>query len=145
MAENKPQNFANHASFDLLYHVVLFALILFTLVMAVIYCVQQPGIKAIWVLFGEAALVIIFIKLRTYPLKNQDRIIRLEERLRLTLLLPENLRPRIHELSESQLVAIRFVPDEEIPEVFKKAVEEKLTNKQIKALVNNWRADHFRI
>ena len=96
-------------------------------------------------LFAEAALVIIYIKLRTYPLKAQDRIIRLEERLRLSLLLPENLRPRIHELTESQLVAIRFVPDEEIPEVFEKVLKQNLSNKQIKELVKNWRADHFRI
>jgi len=145
MSEQKPQTFSNHARFDPLYHYVLFGLILITLAFSVLYCVKHPGIKAIWVLFGEAALVVISIRLRTYPLKTQDRIIRLEERLRLSLLLPENLRPRIHELTEQQLIAIRFVPDEEITEIFKKAVNEKLTKKQIKLLVNNWRADHFRV
>ena len=146
MPENRPQNYSNHARFDPLYHFVLSAIILVTLVMGIGYCWRHSNsLKAVWVLFAEAALVIIYIRLRTYPLKTQDRIIRLEERLRLMLLLPETLRPRINELTESQLVAIRFVPDEEIPEIFEKALKHNLSNKQIKELVKNWRADHFRV
>jgi len=85
------------------------------------------------------------LKIRLYATKNQDRIIRLEERLRLATLLPDALRPRIGELTESQLVALRFASDAELPVLVEKTLAGKLSNKEIKTSIASWRPDYFRI
>jgi hypothetical protein len=90
-------------------------------------------------------LVVALFKARLYPLKIQDRIIRLEERLRLDALLSDDLRKRIPELTEDQLIGLRFAPDEEIPELVQLTLEKNLDRKQIKERIQNWRPDHYRI
>lgn len=92
-----------------------------------------------------AALLIGFLYARLFALRVQDRIIRLEERLRCQRLLPADLQPRITELRPGQLVALRFASDEELPVLARKVLEEKLTErKAIKKLIKNWRPDYLR-
>lgn len=91
------------------------------------------------------ALLTLALKTRLYALKVQDRVIRLEERLRLTQLLAEPLRSRIPELTEDQLVGLRFASDAEIPKLVERALNEKLNRGQIKKAIQNWRPDYWRV
>ena len=122
MAEKTPQTFANHTRFDPLFHFFLGPIFILALIVALInFFYHLPNRSAhhsfhafLIVLFAAALLVLAF-KTRLYSLKVQDRVIRLEERLRLMQILPEPLRSRIPELTEGQLVALRFASDAEIP------------------------------
>jgi cytochrome c biogenesis protein CcdA len=148
MTNPKPQTFPNHASFDPLYHIAGAILLLFLLIVGIIILVQDFHSElslSLWIAGLTILLFITLIRLRTYPLKLQDRIIRLEERLRLTALLPEPLRVRISELSEDQLIGLRFASDDEIPTLVEQALNHHLDRKQIKERIQNWRPDHFRI
>ena len=91
-----------------------------------------------------AALVLLF-RLRTYPLKVQDRVIRLEERLRLQALAPAEWHSQIYRLTEDQLIALRFAADDEVVELAKQALEHNLNRKQIKERIKSWRADTWRV
>jgi hypothetical protein len=145
MASVTPQSYANHARLDPTFHFLLAALVFASIILSVTILVRRPGIDSLlWLLLALAVLV-NSMKTRTYALKVQDRVIRLEERLRLSMLLPEAAKPRIAELTESQLVALRFASDAELPALAMRAVNEGLTNKQIKAAIQVWRPDTFRV
>ena len=85
------------------------------------------------------------MKARMYATKLQDRIIRMEERQRLYGLLPETLRARIGELSEAQLVGLRFASDAELPGLVEETLAKKLSAAQIKKSIKVWRPDYFRV
>jgi hypothetical protein len=91
-----------------------------------------------------AALIAVF-KIRLYALKVQDRVIRLEERLRLNALCSEAFRPRIFELTEDQLIALRFASDAEVCSLAERAVSERLSRREIKKAIREWRPDYWRI
>jgi uncharacterized membrane protein YdbT with pleckstrin-like domain len=144
MPENKPQTYANHARLDPGFHFVLAPLSLIAIILSIV-SMFYPGLRG-WL--GILLAVTLFLAvgmLRSYALKVQDRVIRLEERMRLNRLLPERDRPRIQELSESQLIALRFASDEELPALAMRALQENLTKKQIKMAIQTWRPDTFRV
>jgi len=92
-----------------------------------------------------AALIVFMITARLMALKVQDRLIRLEERMRCERLLPADLKPRIVELRPGQLVALRFAGDSELPELARKVMDEKLMDgKAIKRMIKVWRPDYLR-
>jgi len=91
------------------------------------------------------AFVVAVVKTRTNPLRTQDRVIRLEEKLRFHALLTPDLYARSHSLSVQQIVALRFASDEELPELVRRTLDENLTAKQIKQAINNWRGDYLRV
>jgi hypothetical protein len=99
-----------------------------------------------WILLLVAVLFFAALFLvRLYPLRAQDRIIRLEERLRLEAVLSTEFVPRIRELTEAQLIALRFASDRELPALVEKTLTAKMPARDIKKAIVTWRADTFRV
>jgi len=117
MAEKKPQSFANHARFDPWFHFFAIPVFGISVIATVVHFIMHPSLRAGWIFVVSVAALVSVFKIRVYALRNQDRIIRLEERLRLMTLLTEPLRSRIPELTESQRIAIRFAGDAEVATV----------------------------
>jgi hypothetical protein len=145
MSESTPQNLKNHGRTDPLYHLVLFLVLVANVVFAVFHLIHRQNISSAWFLVLALVTFILVMKLRTYPLKVQDRVIRLEERLRLQALAPAEWHPQIAQLTEDQLIGLRFAADDEVVALAKQALEEHLTRKQIKERIKNWRPDNWRI
>ena len=146
MAEKRPQTLANHVKLDPPFHLVLLPTLIVIIILSITNVVRNYDTLSAWVvLLMMLAVVNLSLRARVYALKVQDRVIRLEERLRLSSLLQEPLRSRIGELTESQLVAIRFACDAEAPAIVQKALAESLKNADIKKAVGTWRPDYFRI
>lgn len=148
MSKSIEQNLKNHGRLDPLVHVVLFLVLVANLVFAVFHLVRhwnQAPIASSWFLVISLAVFIPFFKLRIYPLKIQDRVIRLEERLRLQGLAPAEWHSQIYRLTEDQLIGLRFAADDEVVALAKQALEHNLNRKQIKERIKSWRADHWRI
>jgi len=140
------QSYNHHTRWDPLFHFFLLPVAVIGLVSAIVhFCLRpHPLHGVLLILFAVAALVMIF-KIRLYSLKVQDRVIRLEERLRLAALLPEALRARILELSEQQLIALRFASDAELAGLAERAMNGKLSPGDIKKSIKNWRPDYWRV
>lgn len=145
MSEQSPQNLKKHARIDPPYHFVTFLTLVVSLVVSVVYLVLHPHFFTAWLVVLSVVVFIPFFKLRTYALKVQDRVIRMEERLRLQALAPAEWHPQIARLTEDQLIALRFAPDEELVPLARQALEEHLSRKQIKERIKNWRPDHWRV
>ena len=145
MAEKIPQTYASHRRFDPLYHFFAFAVFAVTLLVSLWALIRTPSWTAAGCLVWNAALLVIYFRVRSYALRVQDRVIRLEERLRLSTLLSEPLRSRIGELDERQLIGLRFASDAEAPALVQEALDEKLSGEEIKKRVKSWRPDTFRI
>ncbi len=145
MPETTPQNYANHAKLDPAFHFFLLPVSAINVLIAIWYALRHLSIWSIWIVVLSVAGVFLVLKCRLYALKVQDRVIRLEERLRLTNLLSEPLRSRIGELSEAQLIALRFASDEEVANLMQKTLASNLPNAEIKKAVVNWKPDYFRV
>jgi hypothetical protein len=140
-----PQSLKNHAKIDPAFHYFLFFMLVLNLVVAIVALVRQPGFLMAWFVVMSVAAFVALFKMRLYPLKVQDRVIRLEERLRLQALTPMEWHGQIDRLTEDQLVGLRFASDDEVVELAKQALEHNLNRKQIKERIRNWRADSWRI
>ena len=145
MSELRPQTYENHARFDPLFHFVLAPIAVITIGLAIWNLVQSFSLSAAWIVVLAVAAFVAMLKFRRYALKAQDRIIRLEERLRLAVVLSEPWLSRIGELNESQLVALRFASDAELPGLVEKVLTAKLGSAEIKKAIVNWRPDYFRV
>jgi hypothetical protein len=144
MANQKPQSFENHTR-----QVPIFVtgmLVLFVNLGGRLYFLRY-GISFGSIMGVLVALVLIplFVTARQSTTMVQDRLIRLEMRLRLAGLLPADLQARIPELTVDQLVSLRFASDAELPGLARKVLDDKLTDrKAIKKLVKTWQADYMR-
>ena len=144
------QNFKNHTRTDPAFHFVLLPILAANVLFSgyIFYKYYRmdghPHLHLVtWGVIMSIALMLLAFKARTYPLHAQDRIIRLEERLRLTALgVPA---ATVYALTESQLVGLRFASDAEAPALAQTAATQKLDRKQIKEAIKTWRADNFRV
>jgi len=145
MAEKSPQSFENHARLVPAYHYVAFPLFAVNFFFA-LYQVVTGFSWGNLVAFGVAvALILLFFLARVMALTVQDRVIRLEETLRMRALLPADLQPRIGEFTVKQMVALRFASDGELPDLAKQVLDGGIQDqKAIKKLIRHWRADHQR-
>ena len=141
----QPQTFKNHAMFDPLWHYFLAPVAILMVIVTLVQLIRSPGwdsgahiIAALWA-FGAT------LRIRTYALKVQDRVIRLEEQVRLKELCPPSFRGRIGEFTEDQLIGLRFASDAEVPELAQKVLAGNWKRKQIKEGIRNWRADYWRV
>ena len=145
MSETTPQNLKNHGRFDPAFHFGLLPFLAINFIYSIIHMVRHFNPPNMWLVLMSVALIVLALKVRTYSLKVQDRVIRLEERLRLQALSPIEWHAQAYRLSEDQLVGLRFAGDDEVLTLAKQALEEKLNRKQIKERVRNWRGDYWRV
>ena len=143
MASSTPQNLQNHARYVPLYHFVLFAILVANLVYAVIR-LWHFDVHSLFQFLVAVALVLITWFARAFALTVQDRVIRLELRLRLQSLAPD-LTARFDQLAVGQMTALRFAGDDELPALTRDVLDGKLVGSaDIKKRVQHWRADHLR-
>jgi hypothetical protein len=147
---DKPQNLANHVRFDPPFHFLMVPVAAITVLVVGYYLVHSLLVQSFhwllaWFFLVTVAALVATFKVRLYALRVQDRVIRLEERLRLTSLLQEPLRSRIGELTDAQFVGLRFASDAELPVLVQRALDEKLGTADIKKAITNWRPDYSRI
>ena len=145
MSDSAPQGLKNHGRLDPQYHFVSTAVLMVNLFIMLCYAWQNLTYFTAWLVILSIAVFIPFLKIRSYPLKVQDRVIRLEERIRLQALAPQEWHAQIYKLTEDQLIGLRFASDDEVVELVKQALESNLNRKQIKERIKSWRADDFRI
>jgi hypothetical protein len=145
MAEDSSQTYASHVRWHPPFHFFLMPGALLLLVLTVVNIVKHQALED-WILLLIGVLApIAFLLIRTNPLRAQDRLIRLEERLRLSVVLNEPLRSRIADLTEGQLVALRFASDSELPGLVEKALASRMKGADIKKAIITWRPDTFRV
>ncbi|MGA2217178.1 MAG: DUF6526 family protein [Terracidiphilus sp.] len=145
MSKTSPQSYKNHARIDPPYHMVLGTILAVNLYMVGLFTFRHPSLFSWWLVILSIAAWIPVLKLRLYALKAQDRVIRLEERLRLQAIAPAEWHAQIYKLTEDQLIGLRFAADDEVVELAKQALEHNLNRKQIKERIKNWRPDEFRV
>ena len=145
MAESV-QTYKNHARVLPPFHYFVVPVLLLNFLNGVRHLWQAPSTSTAFAALVAAALAMLALLSRSQAMTVQDRVIRLEMRLRLERLLPPDLRGRIHELTPKQLISLRFASDAELPELTREVLDGKLpTQKAIKQRVKVWEADWLRV
>jgi len=152
---NKPQNLSNHAKIVPAFHFFVLPVLTLNLVWSSIYGIKLllNSALGVWPRIGGLVMILIALALialaflaRLFALGVQDRVIRLEERLRYQQLLPVDLQSRITDFTVNQLVSLRFASDAELPALARKVLDGKIDNrKAIKQMIQSWRADYQRV
>jgi len=143
-----PQNFKNHTRWDPPFHFFVGPMLLLNFIFSIWFTIRHWPAHLhvdIWWILMSIVLFVMAGNLRSAALRAQDRIIRLEERLRLAALLPPADRPHIDELTIKQLIALRFASDAELPALVHKTLTQNLEPKAIKESITTWRPDYDRV
>ncbi len=140
------QSFESHAKIVPGYHRWTTALLVLPTLYFMYLAIMDFSVERVVFFLFCVGVILTALYARVFPLGVQDRVIRLEERLRMERALPQDLRQRIHEFTTDQLVALRFASDEELPDLARKVLDDGLQDRNdIKRAVKGWRADHQRI
>jgi hypothetical protein len=139
------QTFENHTKFVPAWHFVAAPILLVNFGWAIHNVIKVQDTGTVIALLLSIALLIVWAFARVFALTVQDRVIRLEMRLRLAALLPVEMRSRIPEFTVAQLVSLRFAGDDELPALARKVLDEKINDrKAIKKMIKNWQPDELR-
>jgi len=145
---SQPQTYKNHGRMDPVFHYVLVPILLVNLIVTILYVTKHYAAHrhmGPWMIVVSVTLLLLAGVTRGYALKAQDRVIRLEERMRIASLVSPAELVEVDSLNMRQYVALRFASNPELPELARRAIREKLTAKQIKEAIVAWRADNDRI
>ena len=145
MSAARTQSYANHRRFFVLYHYIALPIVVFNVVQTAIVAARAPNRTTIWAFVFAVGIAAGILAGRTMVLIVQNRVIRLEQRLRLVSLLPDHLRGRIVELNLSQLIGLRFASDAELASLVERCLAGELKNSEdVKKAITNWQADFLR-
>ncbi len=140
------QNYQNHVRWFPLVHFVLFPILLFNLIWQIVMLYQYPSWDRAEFVLLSIGLILLSLAARLQALKAQDRVIRLEERLRYQAVLSSDLAQKAANLNIGQMIALRFASDEELAELVEKTLNgEFKDSKEIKLAIKNWRGDFLRV
>ena len=142
---SEPQTYANHRRYEPMQHFVLVPILLVSWIAIIWHAIKYPSLHSVWVAVLGFAILMVAMQVRIYALKVQDRVIRLEETLRMERILPQDLKGRIPELTVKQMVGLRFASDAELVHRVREALDEKLNGEAIKKRIQTWRPDTFRV
>lgn len=146
MSDRRQQSFAHHRKVVPGFHLVTGSILLLTAVWSLYRVVTGFSMDRLIAALFAVAVILLFFYARLFATRNQDRIIRLEERLRLAAVLPEDLQGKIQGLTIGQLVGLRFASDDELTELVRWVVAEGVTDREaIKRRVSSWRADRHQV
>ena len=141
----REQTYKTHARWRPWFHFFVIPVLLVNVLVSVWHLWQIPQLETAYGVVFAIALLALGVLSRNQALTVQDRLIRLEMRLRLRQILPPDLQPRINDLTHRQLVALRFASDEELPGLVRDVFAGKITTpNDIKSRVRNWQADWLR-
>ncbi|MEA2274656.1 MAG: hypothetical protein QOI98_3364 [Solirubrobacteraceae bacterium] len=140
------QSYETHVRYHPIYHFFIVPVFAINALVAIVIAVRHFSAMTVWLAIVGLALAGMTLIIRTYPLRVQDRLIRLEEQLRLQRVLPSDLQPRIGDLHTSQLIAMRFCGDDEVCELARAILDGDVKSAgEIKQRIKSWRADWLRV
>lgn len=145
MSEKKPQNYENHAKFIPVFHYIALPLLLVNFFGALFRVTQEISFYTFNGVGLAISLIVVAVFTRLFALKAQDRVIRLEEQIRMQTFLPDALKAQVGRLTMGQIVALRFASDEELVDLTQDALNQNTSPNALKQAVKNWRPDYDRV
>ncbi len=142
---SKPQTYANHGRMDPAFHYIVAPILLINVVVRGVVAFHRRDLLTHWDIVVAIALLLLAGLARSYALRVQDRVIRMEERVRIAAVASPATLARMDEFTVKQFVALRFAPYAELGPLADRALAEQLTPKQIKQAIVNWRPDTYRV
>ena len=140
------QSLQNHVRMIPAYHYFIFGAFGINLALSAMDLFSAPSLRTVAGVLTAAALIVLAFYARVFAVKAQDRVIRLEMRLRMRELLPADLQRRIIEFTPRQLVAMRFASDAELPDLAAKVLAGNVQDtKAIKSMIKDWQGDFLRV
>ena len=140
------QTYSTHRRYNPWHHFVVTPILLVNLVVEIVRLVRAPSSYNAWLVVLAIGLVIFSLTSRGMSLRAQDRVIRLEEQLRLARVLSAEDLPLMAKLAPRHLIALRFAPDEELPDLVRRCASGELqSGEDIKKAIREWKPDYLRV